>query len=265
MRGNRPFRRPSAGAPEESDLIRSETRRPRDIAVVALAGAAAWVAVVWLWTGSSSGMGSAMGLTVIGFLGAWTLMMAAMMLPAVAPVASLYAASFRAFRGRRLAEFTAGYLLVWAALGVPAFGVARAADAISMSNPEFLRWAVVAILLGLAGYQLTGLKRMCLEHCRSPLSLLLHYAGYTGATRDLRAGMHHALYCAGCCWPLMLLLIAVGTMNLAAMLVLSAVVAGEKLLPFGHAISRVAAAAAVIVAAVFVLSPALFGQVTGIS
>ena len=39
-------------------------------------------------------MGSTMGLSLPGFLGAWTLMMAAMMLPAVSPVAALYVRSF---------------------------------------------------------------------------------------------------------------------------------------------------------------------------
>jgi predicted metal-binding membrane protein len=231
--------------------------------VVALAGATAWVAVIWLLTGSGMGMGPTMGLTIVGFVGAWTLMMAAMMLPAMAPVASLYAASFAASRARRLAEFVAGYLVVWGVLGLPAFALALAADAISMANPGVLRWIVVAILLGAAAYQLTGLKRLCLEHCRSPLSLLLHYAAYTGPTRDVRAGIHHALYCVGCCWPLFVLLIAVGTMNLPAMLVLTAVVTGEKLLPHGEVVARLAAGGAIVAAALFALAPALFSRITG--
>ena len=89
------------------------------------------------------------------------------------------------------------------------------------------------------------------------------YAAYTGPTRDLRAGLHHALYCVGCCWPLFVLLVAVGTMNLAAMLVLTAVVAGEKLLPRGELLARVAAGGAIVTAVAFALSPALFSRVIG--
>src|SRR5207253_5844103 len=82
----------------------------------------------------------------------------------------------------RLAEFTLGYLLVWAAIGVPAFGVAVAVQAMSMSAPGALRWVVVGVLLAVAVYQITPLKQLCLKHCRSPLSQL-QYATYQGRLR----------------------------------------------------------------------------------
>lgn len=225
-----------------------------------MAAAAAWVGVLWLVQGSTMSMGSTMGLSVPAFLGAWTLMMAAMMLPAVSPVAALYVLSFQRPGGRRLVEFALGYLLVWTAVGVPAFGVAVAVDAASMPVPEAARWTVVGVLLALAVYQLTPLKLLCLRHCRSPLAQLLHYAGYQGGLRDLRVGAHHGLYCAGCCWPLMVLLVAVGTMHLGVMLALTAVIAAEKLLPRGLAISRAVAAAAAVLAVAFAVSPGLFAR-----
>lgn len=233
------------------------------MAAVALAGAVAWVAVLYSIHATAMSMGSTMGLTIIGFIGAWTLMMAAMMLPAVAPVAALYVRSFEGGSLARLVEFAFGYLLVWAAVGLPAFVVAMAVDAAAMAAPGVVRWAVVGVLLAVAVYQLTPLKRLCLEHCRSPLAQLLQYASYSGPLRDLRVGAHHGLYCAGCCWPLFVLLVAVGTMNLLAMLVLTALIAAEKLLPQGIAISRIAAAGAVLLAVAFAVSPALFMRVTG--
>ncbi len=244
-------------------MIGRATRWPRDLALLALAGSAAWVGVVWIVHGSAMGMGATMGLSLGGFVGAWTLMMAAMMLPAVSPVAALYARSFERPRGGRLAEFTLGYLLVWAAIGIPAFAVALAVDALAMAQPGGARWGVVGALLAVAVYQLTPLKRLCLEHCRSPFSQLLHYAGYRGALRDLRVGAHHGLYCAGCCWPLMLVLVAVGTMNLAAMLALTAVISAEKLLPNALAISRAGASAAAVLALALVASPSLFVWIGG--
>jgi predicted metal-binding membrane protein len=243
-------------------VISSAARRPRDIATVALVGAAAWVGVLWLVHGSSMSMGPTMGLSAVAFLGAWTLMMAAMMLPLVAPVAALYVRIFEPPARIRLAEFTLGYLLVWAAIGVPAFGVAVAVQAMSMSAPGALRWVVVGVLLAVAVYQITPLKQLCLKHCRSPLPQL-QCATYLGRLRDMRVGAHHGLYCACCCWSLFLLLVAVGTMNLAAMLILTAVIAGEKLLPHGIAMSRAVAALAVALALAFAISPALATQVVG--
>jgi predicted metal-binding membrane protein len=71
-------------------------------------------------------------------------------------------------------------------------------------------------------YQLTPFKDVCLRHCRSPLMQLLHYANFKRRWRDLRVGLHHGLYCVGCCWGLMAVLIAVGSMNVAAMAALAA-------------------------------------------
>jgi predicted metal-binding membrane protein len=112
-------------------------------------------------------------------------------------------------------------------------------------------------------YQLTPLKSRCLKHCRSPLSLLLHYGGYRGRLRDVRAGVHHGAYCLGCCWALMALFVIFGVMNLAAMVVLAAVVLAEKLWAHGELLARVVgiAALALAIAAIWVpeLAPGLHG------
>ena len=46
-----------------------------------------------------------------------------------------------------------------------------------------------------------------------------------------------ALFCVGCCWSLMLLMFAVGVGNVAWMLVLGAVMAVEKNMPWGRRLS----------------------------
>src|SRR2546427_10922211 len=71
--------------------------------------------------------------------------------------------------------------------------------------------AGIFLILGLS--QVSPLKDRCLRHCRSPLGLLIHYANYHGPLRDLRAGTHHAMYCLGCCWALMLVLVVAGIIN----------------------------------------------------
>lgn len=197
------------------------------------ASAAAWAVVL-----IQAREGLSVRQDLLPFTVAWTAMMAAMMLPSVAPVAALYARSLGTQR-LRLISFTTGYLAVWAATSVPAFTIA-ALD--TLVRAAWVRPLAAGAFLLAAAYQLTPLKALCLEHCRSPLSLLLEYARYKGPLRDLRAGAHHGLYCLGCCWPLMLLLPVVGMMNILAALVLAAFVVLEKNLARGVVVSRAAAA-----------------------
>jgi predicted metal-binding membrane protein len=114
-------------------------------------------------------------------------------------------------------------------------------------------------------YQLTPLKSRCLKHCRSPLSLLLHYGSYRGRLLDVRAGAHHGAWCLGCCWSLMALFVVVGVMNLAAMVVLAAVVLAEKLWMHGELLARVVGIAALALAVAVIWVPALAPGLQGTS
>jgi predicted metal-binding membrane protein len=206
-------------------------------------------------------MTSVGGLSLPVFVGIWTLMMTAMMLPGVAPVASLYARTVRSNRWSRLVLFAFGYLLIWAATSLPAFGVTLAGANLARVQPFTAQVASSAIFVLAGAYQLSPLKRRCLEHCRSPLALLLHYGAYPGRLRDLRVGLNHAAYCVGCCSGLMLVLIGLGAMSLVAMLVLVGVILLEKYWTRGLALSRFTALA-VFGLAVLVLH---FPQLTGFS
>jgi predicted metal-binding membrane protein len=106
-------------------------------------------------------------------------------------------------------------------------------------------------------YQLTPLKDFCLRHCRSPVAFLLHVAGYKGRLRDLRVGVYHGLYCIGCCWGLMVVLIAVGVMNLAWMPVVAVTVLLEKSWSHGRALSRIVGVALIVFAFFALGNPAL--------
>lgn len=233
--------------------------RRRDSAVVAallVVAAAAWVGTVAVAGGMGATPG-AMGMALPAFLAVWLLMMAAMMLPAVAPVARLYLRTITASRPQRVGLFLTGYLAVWTAAGVPAFGLAVAAGWAAQTHPTAAQVAAVGTFLGVAAYQLSPLKDMCLRACRSPLGLLLRYSSYGGRFRDLRVGWHHGLYCLGCCWALFAALLALGTMNLLPMVVLATVVAGEKLWGHGVALSRGVAVAAALLAAAVAVHPQL--------
>ena len=200
--------------------------------------------VAWLVTagraGAMAGMSGTMGLSLPAFVGMWTLMMAAMMLPSVAPVASMYQRSVRSYRALRLAGFTGGYLLAWTGAGIPAFLLTALVAQLVNDHPAWATAVAVTVFTACGVYQLTPLKSRCLKHCRSPLSLLLHYGAYRGRLRDVRAGAHHGAYCLGCCWSLMALFVVVGVMNLMWVAAIAAFVLVEKLLPQGARVGRVA-------------------------
>ncbi|MBC2907555.1 DUF2182 domain-containing protein [Streptomyces cupreus] len=203
--------------------------------------AAAWVWMVTRWGGMPA-MPGTMGLGLAAFLAVWTLMMTAMMLPATAPVAALYARTITVHRASRMVVFTVG-----AARLPPAAGTAVAAAVFAVSGV----------------YQLTPLKDRCLAKCRSPIGLMLRYASYPGASRDLRAGAHHGAFCLGCCWSLMVLLAAFGVMNLWAMVVLAAVITAEKLAPVGRLVARAVGIASIVLAVAVFWVPALAPGLTG--
>jgi len=226
----------------------------RDAALLLIAAAGAWAATVALARGMA-GMTGTMGLGLVAFVPVWTLMMAAMMLPSVTPVATLYARTVQGNRTARMAGLVLGYVAVWAAAGLPAFGLAWLAGWLTGRHPGAAHVAAVAVFAACGAYQLTGLKDRCLAHCRSPLALLLHYGSYRGRLRDLRVGVHHGGFCLGCCWALMVILIAVGVMNVAAMIGLAALVLIEKTWSRGRAVGRLAGVAALALAVAIVWFP----------
>jgi predicted metal-binding membrane protein len=214
----------------------------------------AWAAALARARDMGNGPGT-IGMGAGEFLGMWALMMTAMMLPAVAPVASMYVRTVRSRRPVRLILFVAGYLAAWTAAGAPVYLVLRAADHIVTAPGWWPRVAAGAVFATAGVYQLTPLKARCLRHCRSPLAQLLHYANYRGPLRDLRVALHHAAYCLGCCWALMLLFVAFGVMNVWAMIGLAAVVILEKVSRHGWGISWVTGIVALVLAGVVLVAP----------
>src|SRR5262249_38286010 len=195
---------------------------PSTITMIAFA-ALAWAGVIAYARDMGNGRGT-MGLSFVEFTLMWAGMMTAMMLPAVAPVATLYARTITKDRRIRIPLFVGGYLVAWALTAIPAYVVLRVVDHYAGDSDNAMR-AIAAGVLAVAGvYQLTPLKARCLRHCRSPLAQLLHYGNVRGPLRDLKVSIHHALYCVGCCWALMALFIAFGVMNVWIMVVLAAVV-----------------------------------------
>jgi predicted metal-binding membrane protein len=221
-------------------------------------GVVAWV-VTLVWA-AGMGMGAepgTMGLGLAGFVPIWTVMMAAMMLPAIAPLVTLYSRTVRDHRPARLGAFGSGYVLAWASTGFVAFALASLFETLADDRPTFAQAVAVAAFAVCGIYQLTPMKRWCLRHCRSPISHLVKYASYTGPTRDLRAGVHHGLLCIGCCWMLMVALVAVGVMNIPVMVGIALLIAVEKRSRFGEVLAKVAGIAALAFAVLIVFDAGL--------
>ncbi|MFF5973776.1 DUF2182 domain-containing protein [Streptomyces sp. NPDC012769] len=201
-----------------------------------------------------------MGMAMPLFLALWLAMMVAMMFPSVAPVALTWARgiarrSTGAVRAGRTAAFVCGYLLVWTAFGLVAYGLLALTGDLVHDHPDAGPW-IGAGAFALAGLQQLGpLKNICLRHCRSPMLQLMRYAHYRPLARDLRVGLHHGLYCLGCCWGLMILLVPLGVMNVAAMAAVAAVIFLEKLWRHGPALSRVAGVAFLVLAGLCLVEP----------
>ena len=195
------------------------------------------------------------------FLVAWVVMMAAMMLPSSAPMFLLYrvSASDGPNGELRTLFFGAGYLLVWAAVGVVVLVIQRALDALvsaDVLDVVIRPLGIAAVLLAAGAYQFTPLKATCLRACQTPADFLVRHwrAGTLGA---LRLGLDHGLYCLGCCWALMAVLVAAGGMGLAWVALIALIVLVEKLVPRAIWFSRAVGVAFVLGAVLVLLRPEL--------
>jgi predicted metal-binding membrane protein len=229
-------------------------RRIPSASMLLVAAAIAWLAVIALEAGMGS-MASSMDIGLASFVGVWVLMMSAMMLPAVTPFAAVYAQTLGDRRLGRVTALVVGYLIVWSAVALPAYLVSRLADRAVSDRPGVGTALAIVVFVACGVYQLTPLKDRCLAHCRSPLATMLRYGNYRGVSRDVRVGAHHGLYCVGCCWGLMALLIVFGWMNVVAMVALATVVVIEKAWIRGQQFGRFLGLVALGFAALAVFTP----------
>ena len=188
--------------------------------------AACWVVVVTQMRGMD--MGVETGLGSFGyFVGVWAAMTAAMMLPGTAPAVGNFARTQK--RAVAALPFAASYLGVWTLFGVASYAVYRPHGTVAAG--------IVTVAAGL--YELTPLKRRARQRCRE------------GARSGIHLGPHCLVSSAG----LMLLLLAVGVMNIAWMSAIAAVVLVQKLTPPRKPVDATLALAIVALGAVILTSP----------
>ena len=164
----------------------------------------------------------------------WAAMTLAMMLPTAGPMILTYAeiADTAARKGEPVVSplvLSAGYIAVW-------FGFAIVAAALQWTLAragllEAGRTAGVlsgALFVAAGLYQFSALKQSCLTQCQRPFPFF--FSNWTEQPAGVfRLGLRQGLYCLGCCWAMMLVMFAVGTMNVVWMAVLGVLMTIEKL------------------------------------
>jgi predicted metal-binding membrane protein len=206
-----------ARVPRRARASVGRVRRITPTTLLIAAAAVCWAITARRMQGMDMGPGTDLG-AVGWFTVVWATMMAAMMLPSLAPKATV--------------PFAAGFLVPWLAAGLIAYHLVqgvRSLDLTFLSWDHGGRYVAAAVIVGAALYELTPAKRICLGHCRTPRRHEPSLAQAFGA------GAVEGVYCVGCCWALMAALFALGVMNVAWMIVVAGLVAIEKLLPWDRA------------------------------
>jgi len=222
--------------------------RPKVLAavcVVALAGLG-WLALGFMYSSMgafealcrplavSGAIWDASGFAIVALM--WAAMTLAMMLPSTAPMILTYAeiADTAARKGERIVSpfvLAAGYTLIW--LGFAAI--------VTLAQFAFTRVALLdngmqsasglfsgAIFIGAGVYQFSALKHACLTQCQSPFPFF--FTNWATTPRGVfRLGVKQGLYCLGCCWAMMLVMFAVGVMNVLWMAALGVIMTIEKI------------------------------------
>jgi predicted metal-binding membrane protein len=223
---------------EAATLRRTPRSRPAQVALVApllAVAAGAWAVTGDRMAGMDAGPGTELG-GLSWFAVVWVTMMAAMMLPSIAPMVLAHP------RGQLGATpaFVAGYLLTWGPVGALGWvlveGV-RSLDLGILAWDEAGRYVAGGTILAAAIYQLSPLKKRSLRRCRNPRAFVSEHwrPGRVGA---LRMGIEHGRVCVCSSWALMATLFALGVMSVGWMVLVGALLAAEKLLPWKEVATR---------------------------
>ena len=173
----------------------------------------------------------------------WLLMTVAMMLPTILPLLAIFVrvTSDKSDRALLLTLVIGGYLAIWTLFGVVAHVADMALHAIAAGNIflSFNGWIISVVVLAIAGlFQFSRFKYRCLDKCRTPFSFINeHWRGRAERRESFLLGMHHGLFCVGCCWAIMLLMFLVGTGSVGWMPLIGAIMATEKNVAWGKRLS----------------------------
>ncbi|NEQ97556.1 MAG: DUF2182 domain-containing protein [Cyanothece sp. SIO2G6] len=182
------------------------------------------------------GMAQALSSSILGKFGyfaiAWQVMIIAMMFPTIIPVLRCFAIASRNQPRHRLAVATVvfAYMAVWSGFGSLVFGVNLLLNWCMSLSPwlESHGWMLVGGALLITGvFQFSSLKALCMEQCQAPLlAVTQRYRRGLKAAWDL--GISQGISCVGCCWALMVVMVAAQLCSLPWMLGLTGIMLLEK-------------------------------------
>lgn len=200
----------------------------------------------------------------LSFLGMWILMMAAMMLPSLAPALWRYRHAVAECSGARPAGLAAivgtGYFSVWTVIGLAIFPVGAALMEVEMRLPLVARAApaAVGVVVLLAGaLQFTAWKARHLACSRG--SPARRGSLRPDAVVAWQYGLRLGLHCSYCCAGMTAILLVTGCMELRTMLLLTAAIALERLAPDGQRVARAIGSVAVVTGVLLIARPAGLG------
>lgn len=173
--------------------------------------------------------------TVAVTLAMWVAMVLAMMLPSAVPMFTTYSdiaaeARRKQMRVPSVLVLASGYVSVWIAFAVAATAAQLLLVWLGTLSPAMTPLAPAlagTTLIAAGAYQFTSAKYACLVRCRAPFSILFT-RWRTSAHGMYRLGLEEGLFCLGCCWALMVVMFAVGVMNVVWMAVLTVLMVAEK-------------------------------------
>lgn len=177
------------------------------------------------------------------FVGMWTVMMVAMMTPSLIPMLQRYREAIDGASETRVGQRTAmagvGYYVVWNLLGIAVFALGIVLASIEMRFP-LLAHAVPAATSGImviaGGFQFTRWKAHHLAGCREDTARDHATKGHSASA--FRHGLRLGVHCAYCCAGLTAILLAVGVMDLRAMILVTGAITAERLAPSGERVAR---------------------------
>ena len=204
--------------------------------------AAGWLALAllapagsWNWDVLCRPVAAAGSLGQLAVMGPmWAAMTLAMMLPTAGPMILTYAeiADTAARKREPVVSplvLTAGYVAVWFGFAIAAAALQWTLARAGLGDGNGAGRLVGGALFVAAGlYQFSAIKQSCLTQCQRPFPFF--FSNWTEQPFGVfRLGLRQGAYCLGCCWAMMLLMFATGTMNVVWMAMLGALMTIEKL------------------------------------
>ena len=206
-----------------------------------------------------------MGMSLEMFLLFWTVMMIAMMFPALAPTVSVRFETLRqqissATACFSLLLFLVGYTLIWTLFGLPTFFLSLLYEHFFFHSPTISMGLDIALLVGIGLYQMSPLEKHCLAYCNPTLGCHIEMSSSNSTFSHLKTGLMHGIYCLGTCGGLMLVMIVVGFMNLPWMVLLMLVIFVEKTWCSGDRLSFLMGIGLILIAMLAFIDPSVLDK-----